>query len=243
MKQKTKINLSEYRHQIFSQFAECGIIDKLFDIMNIRSGWLVEFGAWEGLYLSNTANQRQKNNSFKNLLIEPDTDRFKELTENVPWNDNNILLNCYVELEGENSLNSIFKKYVGSEQISLISIDVDGLDLEIWKSLDVTAYRPAIVIIECGNWQDEQKLNELNEIFSNRHYNLVYVTGNFIFVDAVYGIKSTETIHQLLRKSGNPENLQYFREITEEQAKAYYDRAHAGENIYMKLCGPQEIEF
>ncbi len=48
------INLSNYRINYFSQFGEDGVIEKLFEIAGINTGYLVEFGAWDGIYLSNT---------------------------------------------------------------------------------------------------------------------------------------------------------------------------------------------
>ncbi len=203
------INLSEYSKNNYSQNGEDGIVEKLFELLNIKDGFLIEFGCWEGTYLSNTHYHANKNPAFKRLLIEEKKERFDELVAKIPWTENNILLNLKVEVSGENSLNKIFSKY-NIENVALLSIDIDGGDLDIFKSLDTKKYRPAIVIIEHGLWKNKISLNSLNKAFSDKGYALVCVTGNCIFVDAKCGIKAQETIHGLIKNSGFPEYVAHF---------------------------------
>jgi len=46
----------KYGKNIFTQFGEDGIIEKLFSDLKINNGIVVEFGAWDGIYLSNVYN-------------------------------------------------------------------------------------------------------------------------------------------------------------------------------------------
>ena len=46
--------LLKYRKNIFSQFGEDGIIEKIFSILPNTCKWCVEFGAWDGKHISNT---------------------------------------------------------------------------------------------------------------------------------------------------------------------------------------------
>jgi hypothetical protein len=39
----------------YSQYGEDDILERLFSLLEISQGWCVEFGAWDGTHLSNTA--------------------------------------------------------------------------------------------------------------------------------------------------------------------------------------------
>ena len=55
------MELGKYRKNLYSQYGEDGIIAKIFDILDIKSGYVCEFGAWDGIHLSNTYNLYAKN--------------------------------------------------------------------------------------------------------------------------------------------------------------------------------------
>ena len=81
------INLSKFRFNIYSQNGEDGIIEELIKRLNIdktnNQKWCVEFGAWDGMHLSNTFNLVTK--GWKAVYIEGDPNRFNTLiktTEN-----------------------------------------------------------------------------------------------------------------------------------------------------------------
>lgn len=239
---KTELDLSKFRNNVHSQFGEDSIVEKLFELLKINSGFLVEIGCWDGIHLSNTLYHRKQNTNFKTCLIEVDTDRFNQLTQNFAWNDNNIMLNIEVKAIGKDSLNAIFSQYIKSEPISLLSIDIDGQDIELFESLDTDIFRPAIVIIEHGKWKAIQSLNKLVKTFADKGYNLVHVTGNFIFVDDQYNIKAKETVHKLIRKSGNPEYMFHFGKISQEQYDQYVGMGNEVD-IFTRLAEPQIIEI
>lgn len=62
--------LYEYHRDVYSQNGEDGIIEHIFEKLGINGGVLLEIGAWDGFYLSNTANIWSKNKNFKSVLIE-----------------------------------------------------------------------------------------------------------------------------------------------------------------------------
>jgi hypothetical protein len=218
---------------------EDGVVEKLFDLLNIKSGWLVEFGAWDGVHLSNTRYHYLKNNNFKRLLIEPDVDRFNDLVHHCE-NENAILLNKKVEIEGEDSLNNIFDLH-NVRDIALLSIDVDGDDLNIWKSLNTVEFRPKIVIIEFGDWVIKENLDRLHNCFYSRNYSLICVTGNFIFVDKDLGIRPFHNIHYLMHTSGSQEYDSFFNKIDDTEANYRTERQKFEKDLYSKTAGPQYI--
>jgi hypothetical protein len=62
----------KHRFNVFSQFGEDGIIEYLFDKINVNDGeTCCEFGAWDGKHLSNTFRLVKERN-FRALYIEGD---------------------------------------------------------------------------------------------------------------------------------------------------------------------------
>lgn len=245
---KNTQNLSQYRKNYFSQSGEDGILEALVSLAGIREGYLVEIGAWNGKYLSNIHHLAQKNEAFKTVRVEGLKERFDELVKNVPWNQNNILLNIMVvpeekEADGHmrKTLNGIFSQY-DVRDIAVLSLDTDGPDYDIWKSLNLKYFRPAIVVIEFGEWADQVKLRNFESSFRMKGYNLVHVTGNFIFMDKKYGIKATEPINTLIKKSGNPELMLHFGQINQERHDEL-EKQLPGTTLHAELAGEQLVEI
>ncbi len=108
---KQLVALNHFRKNVHSQFEEDGVIEKLFELMNINSGYLVEVGAWDGLYLSNTRYHLERNANFKACLIECDQSRYNDLIKHSLQREGDVYLNTFVEQVGENSLNEIFERH------------------------------------------------------------------------------------------------------------------------------------
>lgn len=138
--------LRQYANNKYSQFGEDGIIHRIFEILpKQQEYWCVEFGAWDGKFLSNTY-ELIANNNWKGLLIEGNAAKIPDLKANYKNNSNAILIHKYVTFEGENTLDNIFKRTDIPVDFDLISIDIDGNDFHVWDSIQ--NYRPKVVIIE-----------------------------------------------------------------------------------------------
>ena len=137
--------LYEYSSNVFSQFGEDGITKNILEFLNIDSGIVLEIGAWNGFYLSNTANLWSKNENFKAILLEAaDTINPEELNNKYPNVDS-----FKVFVSSENSLEKLIdncKFDVTNENFVLASIDIDGDDFNVTKSLG--KYKPIILIVE-----------------------------------------------------------------------------------------------
>jgi hypothetical protein len=131
----------------YSQFGEDGILEEILKRIEKHvslDGWCSEFGAWDGVHLSNTCHLI-RNKNYKAVLVEGNISRVKELNKNLPSND--VIKVCrFVSFDGKNSLEHIYAETPIPHNFDFLSIDVDGVDYHIFESLQ--NYRPKIVCIE-----------------------------------------------------------------------------------------------
>jgi len=176
------------------------IIEFIFKKLNIGKGNFVEFGAWDGILNSNARNLFL--NGWGGLFIESDPDRFSKLFMNYK-NEKNIFLSethldtmyNLLDYEIENSIN---------DQIDFMSIDIDGLDLEIFKTIH--KFLPTVLCIEGGQILEpyhkivdktiskkniQQSLFQMNKIIESKGYKLVcaYQDAFFILESQFHNLK------------------------------------------------------
>jgi hypothetical protein len=135
---------AEYAKNNYSQFGEDGIIEEILKLIPNKNNWCVEFGAWDGIHLSNTYSLI-KNNNYKSVLIEADKKKFRVLEDNLKKLDA-ILVNEFVMFSGKNTLDNILSNTPIPQDFDFLSIDIDGNDYYILESLDL--YKPKLVCIE-----------------------------------------------------------------------------------------------
>ena len=187
-----------YNHSknVYSQHGEDGINKFLFEYLNITEGCMLEIGAWDGFYLSNTANLWSNSKHYKSILIEPfinhkgppkprlDKEKLELEYENV---------HCFVEAASPNNTlesiinrsnrNELNKFEVTNDNFVLASIDIDGDDLVVTRSLG--RYKPIILIIEPNGGIYDRKyhnqpgstVNELVEFGEEIGYELIGQSG------------------------------------------------------------------
>ncbi len=185
----------KFAKNIYSQCGEDGIIEQLFKDLDIEDGILVEFGAWDGIYLSNIINLWKSNDRYKAILIESSDERAKEL-KSITQNISNVeSYHRFVNSSPKHidSIDNILDESsfnLNEDNFQLMSIDIDSCDYDIFKSL--SKHFPKIIIIETntnyGLNQDYvsndngSSLHSINEIAKIKKYTLVCHTGNAIFV-------------------------------------------------------------
>jgi hypothetical protein len=130
---------------VHSQSGEDGVISWAFEIIGERSKWCVEFGAWDGVYLSNACNLI-RNAGWSAVMIEGDPKRCAEIETNHPDRSKVIALQRMVGFEGDDRLDAILATTPVPRDFDLLMIDVDGVDWHIWEA--VVAYRLRVVMIE-----------------------------------------------------------------------------------------------
>lgn len=128
--QKFIYNLKQHQNRVYSQNGEDGILLEIFNRIGTTDKYFVEFGAWDGIHLSNTANLRL-NHGWTGLLMEGTKSKCSDLIKH--------------EFVTSHNINELFKKYNVNRTFDLLSIDIDSHDYWCWKACN---YDPRVVIIE-----------------------------------------------------------------------------------------------
>ena len=137
-------DLLDHCQTTYSQSGEEGIIAKIFEVNNITQGFFVEFGAWDGEYLSNTRSLCDQ--GWKGLFIEGDAAKYKDLEVKFAGHPQVMTEHALIDCSGPSSLDNILKKRDVPQDFEVLSIDVDGDDYHLWQACQ--EYRPKVVIIE-----------------------------------------------------------------------------------------------
>lgn len=131
--------VTHHHRSVYTQNGEDGIIEEIFRRIGVTNKFFVEFGVhgiknnstfllvkqWKGLWLG--AADKNVNARFN------DAQRVGSLTYKNAW------------ITTEN-IQELFKKNHVPQKPDLLSIDLDGNDYWIWKT--ITEYQPRVVIIE-----------------------------------------------------------------------------------------------
>ncbi len=192
----------------FSQFNEDLITINLFLKKNIESGVFVEFGAWDGIHLSNC--KLLADNNWSGFFIEGNFLRFQECQKNYKNNNTIKVLNKFID---ENyTLNNLIKDN-NIKKIDVLSIDIDGKDLTELKRLELI--KPKVIIIEFNSsipfdvecednvgGNGSSYLSIYNHL-SNNNYELISFTYcNLIFIEKDFNQNENKKVEisQMMKK-------------------------------------------
>ncbi|CAO6128583.1 Methyltransferase FkbM [Candidatus Pelagibacterales bacterium] len=173
----------------FAQNGEDKLIIDLFLKKNIKSGLFVEFGAWDGVHLSNCKLLADHN--WSGFFIEENSLRFEECKKNYKSNNKIKVLNKFID--ERYTLNDLIKDN-NINEIDVLSIDIDGKDLAELKRLNLV--KPKVIIIEFNSTisfdvecEDDIGGNgssylSINNYLSKNNYELINFTQcNLIFIE------------------------------------------------------------
>lgn len=131
----------------FSETMEDGILLFVFACIGFTNRQCVDIGAGGTVWGSNTANLIC-NHGFRGLLIDADPNKTSALNRSfsqrreVPIFRPTIISASITT----DNVNSILSDHRFAGEIDLLSLDIDGVDYWIWRSLDVIT--PRVVIVE-----------------------------------------------------------------------------------------------
>lgn len=140
---------------VFSQVGQDGIIHEILNRIGPhlpQRKAFVEFGAWDGIYLSNCRWLVEQ--GWHGVFIEGDVKKYARLKSNYrELRDKVTCVNSYVGapkrgIGTENLAGIVRKAGTDLNDVGLIVIDVDGLDLEIFHDL---GFQPAVILMEGGH--------------------------------------------------------------------------------------------
>jgi len=142
----SQASLLRFHANAYSECGQAGILRAIFRRCGLASGRFVEFGAWDGCHLSNCRALALR--GWNGVSIECEPERFKTLQANLPAGSTAICARVGDGQDQDATLESILETHdVTPSSVDFLSIDVDGLDLEIFESLTM---RPAVVLVEGG---------------------------------------------------------------------------------------------
>lgn len=128
-----------------SQSGEDGIIEAILALLPARSKWCVEFGAWDGSYLSNTRRLIDEV-GYSAVMIEANKNSYSKLKEGFKSGAKVTCLQAYVGYDEDNCLDAILDATSCPLDFDVLSIDIDGNDIHAWNAIQ--RFRPKIVVIE-----------------------------------------------------------------------------------------------
>lgn len=171
-----KLKIDEFRQSSWSQEGEDMILARIFD--GIREGFYVDVGAHHPKRFSNTYKLYRQGWSGINIEADGDLFRKFRRARRRDINLNLMIGAEATDREfvifEEPALNSadpgtvfareadvvrrvlmrsvpltkVLDEHVGNRKIDLLSVDVEGLDLEVLRSNDWSCWRPSVVVIE-----------------------------------------------------------------------------------------------
>ena len=191
--------LLDFKANVHSQTGEDGIIQKALATLPQTDRWCVEFGAGDGEFLSNTRSLIDQH-GYSAVLIESCREKFGSLQKRFAANSKIFTINQTVGWSGENKLDNILKSAPIPRDFDFLSIDIDGNDYHVWKSL--SHYEPKLICIEFnptiptpvkfvqppdGSLNQGSSLLSLVELGKEKGYELISVLSyNAFFIKAKF---------------------------------------------------------
>lgn len=180
--------LNGHELRVFSQNGEDGVLAEMFRRIGVTGGGFVEFGVETGregncVFLADVLG-------WPGVFLEADPDCCHHLASKYRWSSLVRVVHSTVTPE---NVEELFTMAAVPPEPDVVSIDVDGQDLWIWRAL--RAFRPRIVVIEYnatidpdtmlveprgmeGGWQGTDfygaSLGALVSVGTDHGYTLVY---------------------------------------------------------------------
>ena len=205
--------LDSFKSDIHSQNGEDGVISELIRRIGLvvdEDFWCVEFGAWDGVHLSNTFSLVESNSATA-VMIEGDEEKFgilKATAEKYPSiipvegfitgsqvPEESPVTNLFTGIFDHNKMTTLDRLLSTTpcpKEYDLLSIDIDSYDLEVWEAH--RSFKPKIVVIEInsslqpgilqwhGGGNVGNSFSSTLAVAKTKGYTLVCHTGNMIFV-------------------------------------------------------------
>lgn len=134
--------LEKAEQSFYSQHGEDGVLEYLMNRIPNKNSFIVEFGAYDGICMSNSRYWIH-NHGWSAYLIEAD-DRFYRDLEKLYQHESRVKIEH--TMVTEDNINQLFHNAQVPYDFEILSIDIDSIDYYIWKA--ITEFVPRIVVIE-----------------------------------------------------------------------------------------------
>jgi len=155
-------SLLHYAADVYSQRGDDGIIREILRRLDINRGYFIEFGASDGLLHSNTRLLFE--DGWSGMFIEGDDKRARKMIKRYARFPDIVCIRDFVYAAsgpGRKTLDDFCDEHQVAE-IDFLSIDIDGLDLNIFESL---RRRPKVLAMEGGfSWHPQMKVRVPDEV-------------------------------------------------------------------------------
>lgn len=165
-------SLDEVEFQVFSQRGEDGIIQYIINKIEIPNKIFVEFGV--ETYTESNTRFLLMNNNWSGLIIDGSKKNIDFIKSDfIYWKYDLTAKESFIT---KDNINNLISDYTKIEDIGLLSVDIDGNDYWVWKSIETI--RPRIVICEYNSaFGAKEKISvpyKENFVRSKEHYSELY---------------------------------------------------------------------
>jgi hypothetical protein len=166
-------DLAAFERRVYSQHGEDGVIERIFSCIGETNRFFVEFGAGDGVSLSNTAHLRL-DHGWKGLLMDGN-----------PQHESRQVVHTRVNAE---NIEALFEQHGVPPVFDLLSIDIDGNDYWVWEAIE--RFTPRVVVVE------------YNVFFGLRHSKTMAYAPDHVWDKSTYHGASLAALHKLGRRKG-----------------------------------------
>jgi hypothetical protein len=224
--------LDRYGYKVYSEADEDGIIAEIFRRIGVTNKKFVDFGAGDGL-LSNSHFLLHQ--GWSGLWIEGGKEACRKMTEAfaLPIRQNRLkIVNAFITKDNINELIGGGGGING--EIYFLSIDIDGNDYWVWKS--ITCISPRVVMIEY-NAKFPPDFEWIMEYDENHIWDGDDEQGASL---KAYENLGRELGYQLVGTSTNGVNAFF---VKKELAKDLFPQPATAENLYHSWGGMKIIPY
>jgi hypothetical protein len=165
-------SLDEVEFQVFSQRGEDGIIQYIINKIDIPNKVFIEFGV--ETYTESNTRFLLMNNNWSGLVLDGSKKNIDFIKNDfIYWKYDITAIKSFIT---KDNINNLISNYTKTEDIGLLSVDIDGNDYWVWQSIE--KIRPRIVICEYNSvFGSKEKVTvpyKENFIRSKEHYSELY---------------------------------------------------------------------
>jgi len=185
-------SLQSYEFQVYSQYGEDGILQRLIRAVQVPRKVFVEFGVED--YSEANTRFLLSNENWAGLVIDGSAANISRIAADpVYWRHNLKAVHAFVTRE---NINDLLRQNGLTGDIGLLSIDIDGNDYWVWEAID--AVKPGIVVAEY-NWRfgPERRVTvpyDAAFVRQRAHYSMVYYGASLAALEALGSRKGFDLV-------------------------------------------------